>query len=743
LAADGHTQSAAGEALPRRLFIYSAGFLRQRHLRRMLNLAGHSLHLGLPGPDDGVVVWGRSRYAARGEAVAASRNVPLIRLEDAFLRGLRPGRTGEPGLGLMIDGSGVHFDSSAPSALERILSTTLLDDSNLLMRARDGIARLRHLHLSKYNIHAVPGNLPDPGYVLVVDQTSGDASIRFGGSSAATFREMLVLAQEENPGKRVVIKIHPETQLGLRPGHFSPQDAKGPVSLLTSAVSPHALLDGAVAVYTVSSQLGFEAILAGHRPVVLGQPFYAGWGLTDDRNPVPRRQRKLTRAQMFAAAMILAPTWVDPCRDRLCSFEQAVDQLEADVRTFRADRHGHVATGMRLWKRRRMQDVFGREVPLVFRNTAPVAARLAQATGKTLIAWGTSNAAAPGALRVEDGFLRSRGLGAQLVPPLSLVLDDLGIYYDASRESRLERLIQSPLPPGGEARADTLRQLLIAARVSKYNLSGPGQLAPSDPSDTGKLAGTASLASTGSPSGSSSLAVTLGLVSTDSLPNTGKPSGTDRLGPSPNPDSSPLRVLVAGQVEDDASILLGGGDVRTNLGLLQAARAANPGAVILYKPHPDVEAGLRPGKITAKALTGLADFVAEAADPLTLIADVDQVWTMTSLLGFEALIRGKPVTTLGAPFYAGWGLTRDLGPVPARRHHAPDGHPLPRPSLNHLIHAALIAYPRYYDPVSGRPCPPEVVLERLASGTVPHPGAVLRAISRLQGLLASQAWLWR
>ena len=85
----------------------------------------------------------------------------------------------------------------------------------------------------------------------------------------------------------------------------------------------------------MSSQLGFEAILAGHRPRVFGQPFYAGWGLTTDEFPVARRKRNLTRTQLFAAAMILAPTWYDPCRDRLCSFEQAVDQLEAQVRAFR------------------------------------------------------------------------------------------------------------------------------------------------------------------------------------------------------------------------------------------------------------------------------------------------------------------------------------------------------------------------------------------------------------------------
>jgi len=68
----------------------------------------------------------------------------------------------------------------------------------------------------------------------------------------------------------------------------------------------------------------------------------------------------------------------------------------------------------------------------------------------------------------------------------------------------------------------------------------------------------------------------------------------------------------------------------------------------------------------------------------------------------DAKRRGLPVTCLGAPFYAGWGLTRDLGAVPDRRQ--------ARPDLVQLAHAALIAYPRYWDPVSRRPCPPEVAL---------------------------------
>lgn len=674
--------------IPRRLRHLNLGFLRDRHLRRILELAGHELRAGLPGPGEGVAVWGASPTAWRGERIAARRGVPLVRLEDAFLRSLRPGRMGDATLGLMIDGTGVHFDPARPSRLEEILARNELDDSNLLRRAQDGIDRIRLHHLSKYNMHDPGLPPPPPGYVLVVDQLRGDASVTASGATRATFLAMLEAARGQHPRARILIKTHPEAALGLRRGHLGPEDAGGGVELVTAPHSPWHLLEGAIAVHTVSSQMGFEAILAGHRPHVWGQPFYAGWGLSEDHAPPPRRGRRLTRRQLFAAAMILAPVWHDPCRDRLCSFEEVLDQLEAEVRAWREDRNGHVAAGMRLWKRARLQSFFGARRRLAFAGDPAGAAR--RLRGRSLLVWAGNEpeGLATPCLRVEDGFLRSRGLGAELVPPLSLVTDDLGIYYDPSRPSRLERLVLSPLPPGGRERAERLIARLRSLGVTKYNLGG-------------------------------------------ALPDL----------PPGRPEAR--RILVPGQVEDDASILKGAGEIRTNLALLRAVRAENPDAVILYKPHPDVEAGLRPGAIPEGEARACADAVLRGADMAALLEQVDEVWTITSLAGFEALLRGLPVTTLGAPFYAGWGLTRDLGPVPQRRLRREDGSLQPRPGLAHLVHAALIGYPRYWDPASRRPCPAEVALERLATGAIPHPGRANRLLARLQGRLASHARLWR
>lgn len=681
----GTSESAAGLA-SRRLFVFSGGFLTETRIRRILTLAGYDVRLGKPaGAGDRIGVWGRSPTAPRGEAVSEWTETPVVRVEDAFLRSVRPGRDGGgPPLGLLIDDLGVHFDSSKPSRLERILATDPLDDGAILARARDGMERLKAAHLSKYNAFDPALPVPEPGYVLVIDQTQGDASIEWGGASASTFREMLVFAQEEHPGARVVIKSHPETAAGKRPGHYTEGHAHGRITLLDAPVSPWRLMEGAVGVYTVSSQLGFEAILAGHRPRVFGQPFYAGWGLTADENPVARRERKLTRAQLFAAAMILAPTWYDPCRDRLCSFEEAVDQLEAEVRAFREDRRGHVAVGMRLWKRPHLQKVFGRERPLVFEEDPGRAVTRARAEGRGLLVWGAaetgplSTFAGDIALaRVEDGFLRSRGLGAELVPPLSLVADPLGLYYDPAGESLLERLVAAGPPPGGERRAERLMARIVRAGLTKYNLEP------------------------------------------EALPEF--PQGR--------------RILVPGQVEDDASIRLGAGREHTNLALLERVRAENPDAVVIYKPHPDVEAGLRPGAVPRDAAERLADTIVGRVSPATLIEHVDEVWTITSTLGFEALIRGRPVTCLGMPFYAGWGLTRDLFPEPPRRR--------ARPTLAAFVHAALIAYPRYLDPVTGLPCPPEVVVERLARRDLPAGTRANRLLAKLQGIFASYPWLWR
>lgn len=271
-------------------------------------------------------------------------------------------------------------------------------------------------------------------------------------------------------------------------------------------------------------------------------------------------------------------------------------------------------------------------------------------------------------IEVEDGMIRGRGLGANCVPPLSIVVDREGIYFDPSQPSDLEQILESAdIDDDLIARAARLRHRIVAAAISKY--------------DSGAA-----------PKGRS----------------VGK-----------------RKVLVVGQVEDDRSILSGGGG-QTNLELLQRARSIEPEAWLIYRPHPDVESGHRKGHIADKVALGHVDEIERGGSIISLIEAVDEVHCITSLAGFEALLRGTPVTTHGVPFYAGWGLTRDLGNIPARRTR--------RRSLDELVAAALILYPRYVDPVTRLPCPPEILVERIARGE-DSIAAPLASMRQLQGKL--------
>jgi len=667
-----------------KLAVYTLGFLQVPYIRKMLRISGWKVSAGpLAFGAASVGVWGRKPLSKRGIKAAARQGLPVLSVEDAFLRSVLPGPKSAPA-GLILDDVGIFFDASQPSRLENILNFAALDDEALLTRADDGIAFLRHAGLSKYN--PVPRScapLPPAGYVLVVDQTRGDASITCGGAFDHTFATMLAKARADNPDKQIIIRTHPAVGPRAKQGHFSAADLDARTSFLSENLNPWDLLEGAAAVYCVTSQLGFEAILAGHKPIVFGRPFYAGWGLTTDQQPSQRRHRSLTVAQLFAAAMIRYPSWVDLGSNRACSFEQAAQGLLARAQQHWRNSMPTVAVGMRSWKRPQMARFLGKPR---FENDPAKAARLAAVQGGRVVVWASQNSYALQTAcanqkvplwQMEDGFLRSRGLGAALTPAESVVVDDLGIYYNPLAPSRLESLIQAApnLPETALKRAAALIEATTKAQLSKYNLALPAQ------------------------------ALTL-------------PAGR-RV------------ILVPGQVEDDASIRFGAADICTNQALLEATRAANPDAYIIYKPHPDVEAGLRVGALDDPSF---ADVIAQNAAILPLIAAAHEVWTMTSLTGFEALLRGKPVTCLGTPFYAGWGLTTDLAPACKRR--------TARPSLQALAHAVLIDYPLYLDPKTGRPCAPELLVERLAMGEGKRRWR-LRLLAKLQGQFASYAYLWR
>ncbi|WP_136644328.1 capsular polysaccharide biosynthesis protein [Tabrizicola sp. YIM 78059] len=627
----------------------------------------------LPQKGETLVGWGRKWSGRRAAALAKHSGRDLLLVEDGFLRSV--GRHDSP-LSLLMDRIGCHYDATQPSELEELIQSDLNEAERA--RARAIMAAWRTEGLSKYNAQRnVAFGLPDR-YVLVCDQTFGDLSIEYGMATAASFSRMLEAALAEYPDHTILLKTHPDVKDCARRGHFDPKvfGASDRVRVLTDPVHPAGLIPQAEVVYTVTSQLGFEALIWGRPVRCFGMPFYGGWGLTEDDLPAPERRRPVALEQIAHAALVRYPRYVDPLSRRICEPERAFAHVGLQRRRRQELPARIAAVGFSRWKRHFVACFLqGSEVTFQTRRQA----ERTPAETEAVAIWGDAEVPVAHSdkpvLRLEDGFLRSSGLGAELVRPQSLVVDDVGIYFDATRPSRLERILQTENPDNvALRRASELRDRIVRLDLTKYNLGRETWQRP-----TGKR---------------------------------------------------PV-LLVVGQVESDASIRLGSPVVRSNFELLARVRAENPDACIVYKPHPDVLAGLRRGGMQEDAAHVLADeILTRPVSPGHLFTQIDAVHTMTSLMGFEALLRGVPVVCHGLPFYAGWGLTEDRLSCPRRNR---------KLTLDALVHGALIAYPRYFDYRNNCFVEPEDAVGRLAelAGRGPQTAGWQRRLLRL----AVRSWI--
>ena len=487
---------------------------------------------------DVLMAWGRRPSALWVERLARKWDLPVWHLEDGLLRSVAKGKA-HPPLGLMVDELGVHFDATVPSQMEQLIAGPIT--SAEADRARALQSLWREQRLSKVN-PPVEAEAPQEPYVLVVDQSAGDRSIALGLADASCFQRMLQAALEEHPDCTVVLKVHPDVISGRAQGHFSAKDLAEPRVLLSAdGGHPARLLERARAVYVVTSQMGFEALLWGRPVHCFGMPFYAGWGLTHDRCEAPiRRRQGASLEALVHAALVAGCRCIDPHRHQHCRIETLMAAIGLQRRLQAQQPRRCVAFGFTPWKQRNLRRFLGGS-QLRFR--APWR-RIPQGVDAVVI-WGQRarprllEAAARRqlpVLHVEDGFLRSVGLGADLVDPVSWVVDHQGVYYDATRPSDLEtRLATGQWTSVQCQRAAALRQRLVKEAITKYNLQAEAWR---------------------------------------------RPTGNRRV------------VLVVGQVESDASIHYGAPGVRSNRALLAAVREAEPEAYLVYKPHPDVVAGL-------------------------------------------------------------------------------------------------------------------------------------------------------
>ena len=626
------------------------------------NLAGFlqgavGVDCGRASADKIRVGWGRKPSGDRAVKIAQKCGGKHLLLEDGFLRSWGLGVDGEKPLSLISDGIGIYYDATRPSELE----TLIKDKAKLTDLLADGERAcslvLTH-NLSKYN-HAPsvwPSSLlfdENKQNILIIDQTAGDMALRYGYADQNTFSQMLATALEEYPQADIWIKTHPDVLAGKKKGHFV-ESTHSRVKLFADDINPLFLLARMDAVYTATSQMGFEALLLGKKVITFGVPWYAGWGQTDDRNPQTaklQQQGRRTQAsvlELFTAAYLAYSRYIHPYQATAGTIFDVINYLRQCKDKGELLNGDIYCVGLSWWKKQIIKP-FLHTPSNRLHFIAPNPAKLMDlpATPVKVMVWGQkypaiqqqAEALGLSVLKMEDGFIRSVGLGSNLVPPLSLVIDDLGIYFDAQAPSRLEAIFQTAsFSEQTIQQADELIAALVAANVGKYNVGQGGFSVP--------------------------------------LENKRK------------------IILVPGQVEDDASIKLGSPAIKKNLDLLKAARAAEPDAYIVFKPHPDVVSGNRCGQVCEADALSVADQIVSEADIISCIMQADEIHTMTSLAGFEALLRRKKVVCYGLPFYAGWGLTEDKLALPRRKRIL---------TLQELVAGAMIAYPLYLHPENGRP----------------------------------------
>lgn len=593
--------------------------------------------------------WGRKKSFFKAQALAEEKGLKILCLEDGFIRSLGLGKQGFAALSLVADTTGIYFNALQPSDLEQLIVQPENEKSNL--RASSIIQTILSHKVTKYNqkFQSIdPAKFEQTTrHVLVVDQTFGDQSIKYAGATPATFKTMLAQACHDHPHAIIWVKTHPDVMAGKAKSHFQPQDLDSEnIRVLTEAYNPIELLDYMSEVYVVSSQLGFEALLCGKMVHCFGVPWYAGWGLTQDhRAPLHilngRRRQNRSLQHLFACAYLQYAHYLNPVTGQRCELEEILDLFIPNIQFQQQLAQSYIAYGFSPWKKKFIAAYFAfPQLKLKFQRY------FKPHKHHYILAWGKrakllKESAYEQVTTVEDGFIRSVGLGAKLIRPCSLVFDNVGIYYDATQPSRIEQLLLNVnLSTEQIDRAQRLRKLLIDLNISKYNV------------------------------------------------------GTKKSLTRP-PHSRVL--LVVGQVEDDMSIQLGGVGVKTNLGLLKQVRENHPDSYIIYKPHPDVQSGLRTGKIPEPDMLHYADQVELDTSILECFEICDEVHTITSLSGFEALIRGLKVYCYGLPFYAGWGLTQDRYLSQRRNRHL---------TLEDLLYVTLVEYPTYnlaHTEVSGIP----------------------------------------
>jgi len=266
------------------------------------------------------VGWGRKKSGLWAEKMAKIRYNRFILLEDGFIRSFGLGVEGSPSFSIVKDDIGIYYDATKPSKLENILNSyDFKNDKKLMEQAKEARAKIIEYKISKYNnfkeldLSYLDNSIPK---VLIVSQTAGDSSLEYGLGNRFSTKEMIDDAFNSNPNSQIYIKIHPDVLSGKKESDISSKDIPKECFILKDNANPIELMSYFDKIYTKTSGMGFEALLLDKEVCCYGLPFYAGWGVTEDKISCKRRKRELTIDEIFAGSYILYTHYYNPYLDK-------------------------------------------------------------------------------------------------------------------------------------------------------------------------------------------------------------------------------------------------------------------------------------------------------------------------------------------------------------------------------------------------------------------------------------------
>lgn len=649
---------------------YSTSKKLIKNVSNFINVKGYKNSLS---SSDFICGWGRKKSGLNAIKLAKKHKANFLLLEDGFIRSLNLGVENSPSFSIIKDEIGIYYDATMPSKLENILNNYEFKEEEL-KKAKKAIEFIKKYKISKYNNNLfVPSNFfkDNEKRILIITQTANDESLKYGLASTFSTEQIIKDAIKENPNHKVYVKIHPDVLSGKKQSDFNLNTVPKECVIITHNYNPIDLLQYFNKVYTKTSAMGFEALIMGCECFCYGMPFYAGWGLSVDKIECKRRLKKRSLEEVFYAAYMLYSEYYNPYLKQKSDIFDSIKTLAKYKDIEKANSNRLFMLGFSLWKRHFVKPFFkAKDNEIIFLNSIKSLAKYKLKEDDKFFIWGKKydentlknlllakakeqnlDNFSPKISLVEDGFIRSISLGSDLTRPFSLIVDDKGFYINPNKPSKLEELLQNEIFDENMLnRAKNIIKILIENRFSKYNGLKHENL---------KI----------------------------------KVKNNQKI------------ILIPAQVEDDASMILGGFGLST-YELIKKVRSKNKDAYILFKPHPDVLSGNRVGLKDEKIILEFCDEIIKDCSIDSAIKIADEIHTITSTSGFDALLRAKKVFTYGMPFYAGWGLSVDELKCERRTR---------KLSLEELVAGALIAYPRYINPKSKTLCEIEVCLDIMLS----------------------------